>query len=569
MTPIRVEGGPFYRVALDIMGPLPQTEEGYKYILVIVDAFSKWVEAFPLRTQTAEEIASCFLENFITRFGAPREMLTDRGTNFLSSLIQELNHLFNIHKISTSSYNPKANGQCERMNKTLAEMLRCYVSSNQRDWATFLLFCLYAIRTSVSKSTHETPAFLVYMRDIELPLDLVLKEPPPTMIDVPTYKEVAIHNIKLAWKQAKQHIQTEQQRQTEYYNRSTYVPKIQIGDLVYVDTHPNKKGMCKKLAPKFTGPYRVIDKNATNLKLTALNKPSAEPRWFHLNRCKLWTTAHVPDFPSLVDTSSQLPTNDPTKKTTQSSSQQPAASNEQTSSTTPAPSTTSTTTGETQIPTTTAQPPLFFNLRSRTVPKTLAILLVTTILCNTLVTADTEASCGYAPISVTRDAILYSRMAQRYQRLKTLSPHLQYETKLQVIRAPVKQLISLACTPYYFAVQTNKSIYLFCFTSTSYKNIHKMYRIILSQLVLYTKKTELTKFQCALNRQTHNLYIRLLKSVINVTSTQSPQFENKIMNSPTQIPSSAVPMFQSEHRIITCSLHTLWMTVGRHVLLKN
>jgi hypothetical protein len=97
---------PFDKVGMDIL-ELSTTNSGNKYVIVFTDYLTKWVEAFPLRDQTAESIARIFINEIVSRHSAPRELLSDRGTNFMSKLISSVTNYFKINKIQTTPYNFK------------------------------------------------------------------------------------------------------------------------------------------------------------------------------------------------------------------------------------------------------------------------------------------------------------------------------------------------------------------------------------------------------------------------------------------------------------------------------
>ena len=126
------------RIHIDILGPLPKTTEGHQYILLVIDSFSKWSEAFPLKTQSAQEIASTLYQQFICRYGAPSSMVSDRGRNFMSKIVSALCELFHIKRYHTSSYHPQSNSTVERVNSTLAKVLTTYVDKNQSNWSSLL-----------------------------------------------------------------------------------------------------------------------------------------------------------------------------------------------------------------------------------------------------------------------------------------------------------------------------------------------------------------------------------------------------------------------------------------------
>jgi hypothetical protein len=101
-------------VSLDIVGPLPVTNKGNKYLLTFVDHYTRFCEAIPIAKQDTETIARNFVIRIITQFGVPKKLLTDRGANFTSALIKETCKLLKRQKLQTSSFHPQANGICEK-----------------------------------------------------------------------------------------------------------------------------------------------------------------------------------------------------------------------------------------------------------------------------------------------------------------------------------------------------------------------------------------------------------------------------------------------------------------------
>jgi len=123
-------------VSLDILGPLPVTERGNKYLLTFIDHFTLFCEAIPIVKQDTETIAREFVIKIITQVGVPKKLLTDRGANFTSALM--------IQKLQTSSYNPQANGVCERMHKLLIDMLSHFVRKDSRNWDEYVSYAVMA-----------------------------------------------------------------------------------------------------------------------------------------------------------------------------------------------------------------------------------------------------------------------------------------------------------------------------------------------------------------------------------------------------------------------------------------
>lgn len=114
-------GLPMERIALDILGPLPVTDYGNRYILVVSDYFTKWVEAFPMPDQEASTVAELLVKEVVCRFGVPLIIHSDQGRNFESAVFTEVCELLGMQKTRTTAYHPQSDGMVERFNRTLVE----------------------------------------------------------------------------------------------------------------------------------------------------------------------------------------------------------------------------------------------------------------------------------------------------------------------------------------------------------------------------------------------------------------------------------------------------------------
>ena len=143
LKPIDV-GGPFERVGVDIL-EMPPTEKENRYIVVFMDYLTKWVEAFPTADQTSETIARLLVERVICQHGAPKELLSDRGPNLLSSLILDICNLMGMKKTNTTAYHPQTDGLVENFNRTLRAMIAKHAKTFGRDLGpvlTSVVVCL-------------------------------------------------------------------------------------------------------------------------------------------------------------------------------------------------------------------------------------------------------------------------------------------------------------------------------------------------------------------------------------------------------------------------------------------
>lgn len=167
---------PFELCSIDIVGPLPTTLHGNKYLLTFTDYFTKYVEAIPIPDQKADTIACAFVEKIIVNHGVPQKLLTDRGANLIGKIMKEVCEILHIPRLQTTSYHAPTNGQIERWHKTFGDigLVSHYVNKAHTDWDQFVPFALLAYRSVPHASTGETPFFLTHGRDIDLPFDDII-----------------------------------------------------------------------------------------------------------------------------------------------------------------------------------------------------------------------------------------------------------------------------------------------------------------------------------------------------------------------------------------------------------
>ena len=157
---------PLERIHIDILGYLIETPIGNQYdiVLVVVNQFSKWIEWYALSDQTAERVARTLVSEFIGRFGCPLVLHSDQGRHFESRMLKEVCDLLNRAKTRITPYRPSANGHVERMNRTIFQILRCFIRGQQEDWDLHLATVGMAIRSTVNRQTGFTPNFLLLGR---------------------------------------------------------------------------------------------------------------------------------------------------------------------------------------------------------------------------------------------------------------------------------------------------------------------------------------------------------------------------------------------------------------------
>ena len=248
----------FGRWHIDILGGLPTTKDKYKYVLLVVDSYSKWCEAFPLRTQEATEVAAVLFKEIICRYGAPNVLVSDRGINFMSNLVKALCELFQITRYYTSSYRPLFNGAIERMNSVILQALRIYCKGQQDDWPDLLPSIMMAYRmTPATQSTQHSPFFLLYGREMRLPIDTALIPKPTLAQDFRRHLSKVLQNLEISRKIAADNIRKAQEKYKEQYDKRSGMPTFQPADRVWLYCSKVPVGKAPKLHRKWVGPYFI------------------------------------------------------------------------------------------------------------------------------------------------------------------------------------------------------------------------------------------------------------------------------------------------------------------------
>ncbi|KRX24424.1 Retrovirus-related Pol polyprotein from transposon [Trichinella nelsoni] len=224
---------PFQRVGMDIVGPLEETQNGNRYILVVCDYFSKWPEAFALPNAEARTVATALVNGIFCRYGAPETLHSDQGRNFESELMKEVCKLFGVTKTRATAHHPQSVGMVKRMNRTLLDLLAKASIDHPDDWDAHLDRVLLAYRSSVHHTTGATPSRVVFGRELRLPVDLVygLPRDMPEQ-SVGEYTQRLQHDLAQLYEKVRGRAGREQRRQKFWRDRKAHGPVYEPGDRV-------------------------------------------------------------------------------------------------------------------------------------------------------------------------------------------------------------------------------------------------------------------------------------------------------------------------------------------------
>lgn len=166
---------PFQQWGLDFIGEINIVSSGqHKWILTATYFFTKWVEAIPIRRATDDVIIDFLLTHILSRFGCPRNLITDDGQAFSSSKLVKFCNEYNIILSHSRAYYPQGNGLAESSNKSLVRTIKKLLHENNKSWNSKLIYALWANRVSSKKSIGTSPFQLVYGTDAVFPASLAM-----------------------------------------------------------------------------------------------------------------------------------------------------------------------------------------------------------------------------------------------------------------------------------------------------------------------------------------------------------------------------------------------------------
>ena len=248
---------PFAKVSLDLAGPFPLTLSGNRYVVSFVDWLTGWIEAFPIADKTADTMVQLLMNEIFPRFGCPLVLVTDNGTENVNNAMKEtLSHL-KIHHAKSSVFHPQTNAKVERSHRTWNDILVKLMETKQcNTWDLHLQQALAAMRFSYSDSTGESPFFLLYGREVVLPIDALL-QPRRKYYGEETHR-ILMEIQHEAFLRAHRRLKKQKARQAKYADRSARDVDFKVGDPVFLKNH---KKTCK-LSPSWEPYYRIIEKKA-------------------------------------------------------------------------------------------------------------------------------------------------------------------------------------------------------------------------------------------------------------------------------------------------------------------
>ncbi|UYV78534.1 hypothetical protein LAZ67_16001927 [Cordylochernes scorpioides] len=263
LQPIPPANYPFERIGINFVGPLPSTKRRRKWIIVLTDYYTKYAETKAVSEATVKEVSTFLIEHIILRHGAPRFLISDRGSQFISTSMKEV------------------------MKITLVNMISMYVNTDQKNWDEILPFITHAYNTTIQETTGYSPFFLFFGRE---PMSLLDDKNIPTdsnMDDYDEYIENYLDKIARTRQVVINNTEKTQEGMKRNYDKKHNEKIYEPGHLVAVWTPVRKIGKCEKLLRKYFGPYRILKKlSNVNYLIEPKDNPGQDPLIVHVSRLK-------------------------------------------------------------------------------------------------------------------------------------------------------------------------------------------------------------------------------------------------------------------------------------------
>ncbi|XP_066940971.1 uncharacterized protein [Macrobrachium rosenbergii] len=293
-----VVGEPFREVVIDVVGPLPRTRGRNEYLLTIIDRMTRFPEAVPLRSIRGEKVLEAVI-GFFTKYGIPKKLQSDCGTNFTSRFFKKKMSELGICHVTSSPYHPQSQGQVERFHQTLKSVLKKFCFETGKEWDKEVPFALFAIRSVPNEALGFSPFELVFGHSVHGPLE-VLKEhwegetPEVNILD---YLSGLQEKLQKAWDFAKENLCKNQVVMKTNYDIGAQKRSFNPGDrvLVLLPIPGNP------LRAQFSGPWKILKKcNDVNYNIETPGK-RRKTRICHINMLKPFISRNLDDV-EVVDT---------------------------------------------------------------------------------------------------------------------------------------------------------------------------------------------------------------------------------------------------------------------------
>lgn len=273
----------FDKVIVDTIGPLPRSENGNEYAVTLICDLTKYLVAIPVPNKSAKTIAKAIFESFILKYGPMKTFITDMGTEYKNSIINDLCKYLKINNITSTAHHHQTVGTIERSHRTLNEYIRSHVSVDKTDWDIWLPYFVYCFNTTPSMAHNYCPYELVFGKQSNLPTDLNTVNIIDPIYNIDDYAREVKFRLQTANDRAKKILELNKAKNKYYYDEKLTSLDLKIGDKVILR---NDSG--HKLDPVYLGPFEVVEIEKNNNIVIKTNKDKKQK--VHKNRLKLYNS---------------------------------------------------------------------------------------------------------------------------------------------------------------------------------------------------------------------------------------------------------------------------------------
>lgn len=270
------------RVHTDLLGMLPDND-GHKYVLVLIDAYSKFLQLVPLPDKRMETVSAAIYQHWISLFSVPKLLVSDLGKEYTGHMTKSLADRFGYPHHFSSPGHPASNGQAENSVKKILQYVRKYVDGN--NWKQLLPDLRMAHNMNLQSSINTTPFQAAFSMRPKLPGDLIFPEPEMAK-DVPSHVHREIENYRYFRSMILDSQSAATARMERAYNKRAKARVFEVGDKVFL-LRPHTGNQFQKFQPRFRGPLLVVGVTEQNLTLVPMYSNKAKHMKVHKNNVRL------------------------------------------------------------------------------------------------------------------------------------------------------------------------------------------------------------------------------------------------------------------------------------------
>jgi len=283
---------PFEVIHVDFFGPIRKSADGNRFILTVVDSFTRWPILVALPDSTSATVNAALWSHVYSVHGCPGRIVSDQGPQFTSHLYEEFQKILGINIVMSSPYHPQGNGPAERIHRFLKASLQILVSRNQEDWDLHLTSVEFAYRITKLAGYAYSPFQILYGREPRTPMDALLGNP-SIRLGIDDYIAHLTKTLSETHKDLRETQANLRLSQKASYDKNHYAVEFQPGDLVLVYIQEQVPGLSTKLIKPWKGPYRVLQqKGPVNYELDCMD---GSTKVYHVQRMSLYYSPSKPE----------------------------------------------------------------------------------------------------------------------------------------------------------------------------------------------------------------------------------------------------------------------------------